>query len=313
MTLEPGYLQYPRRGYGMDHDRYEWSMLKDRPAVTWPGGAKIALFITPAIEVFPLDQQGKPFKLPGGMVTPYPDLRHFTLRDYGARVGVWRMLELFDRLRLKATWAINGRAVERYPYLVKALTDRADDEIAAHGWDMDSPHYGGQPEDEERALVARTLDALRDFTGRTVEGWVSPGRSESMATPDLIAAQGVSWFGDWTNDDMPYPFRTASDPLTAMPLSADVDDRQILVEFRHSELDFTQQVIDQFDYLAREAETAGGRVMSLSLHPWVIGQPHRIGALEKALEHIASRSGVWTATAGEIAAAWRAQTVGSDR
>jgi allantoinase len=307
MPLDPTYLEYARRGYGMDHDRYAWSMLKDRPKLAWPNGAKVALFIVPAIEVFPLDQQGKPFKLPGGMVTPYPDLRHFTLRDYGARVGVWRMLELFDRLKLKATWAVNARAVERYPYLVRTLAGRAGDEIAAHGWDMDSPHYGGQPLDEEKALVARTLATLRDFTGRPVEGWVSPGRSESFATPDLIEAEGVRWFGDWINDDMPYAFRTAGSPLTAMPLSADIDDRQIVVEFRHSEADFAQQVIDQFDYLAREAETGGARVMSLSLHPWVMGQPHRIGALEKALAHVADARGVWSATAGEIAAAWRAQ------
>ncbi|HTI68059.1 MAG TPA: polysaccharide deacetylase family protein [Caulobacteraceae bacterium] len=308
MALDPTYLEYPRRRYGMDHDRYAWSLLKDRPKVEWPGGAKVALFIVPAIEVFPLDQKGQPFKLPGGMVTPYPDLRHFTLRDYGARVGVWRMLGLFDRLKLKATWAVNGRAAERYPYLLRTLAARAGDEIAAHGWDMDSPHYGGQPIEDETALVDRTLRALRDFTGQAVEGWVSPGRSESMATPDLLRAAGVSWFGDWANDDLPYPFHAAGGDLTAMPLSTDVDDRQILVEFRHSEAEFAQQLIDQFTYLAREAEaTGGGRAMSLSLHPWVIGQPHRIGALEQALAHIAAQPGVWSATAGEIAAAWRAR------
>jgi allantoinase len=305
MALDPSYLEYANRRYGMDHDRYAWSMLKDRPPVQWPGGAKVALWITVALEVFPLDQQGKPFKLPGGMVTPYPDLRHFTLRDYGARVGIWRMLELFDRLKLNATWAVNGRATERYPYLVRELAGRAGDEIAAHGWDMDQPHYGGQPEDEERTLVRRSLSALRDFTGQPVKGWVSPGRSESFNTPDLIAAEGVEWFGDWVNDDMPYDFTTKAGSLTAMPLSADVDDRQIIVEFRHSEADFAQQVIDQFAYLAREAETSGGRIVSLSLHPWVIGQPHRIGALEQALSHIAAQPGVWSATGSQIRKAWK--------
>ena len=305
MALDPEFLVYKNRRYGMDHARYPWSMLKDRPAVQWPGGARIALFITVAVEAFPLDQQGKPFKLPGGMVTAYPDLRHYTLRDYGARVGVWRLFDLFDRLGLKVNWAINGRATERYPYLVKAIACRAQDEIVGHGWDMDSPHYGGQPEAEEKALVDKSLNALRQATGRPVIGWVSPGRSESFNTPDLIAAAGVEWFADWVNDDMPYAFETASGPITAMPLSSDVDDRQILVENRHSEADFAQQVIDQYAYLAREAQTAGGRVVSLSLHPWVIGQPHRIGALEQALEHLAAQSGVWSATGGEIAGAWR--------
>lgn len=308
MALDPGYLEYPKRRYGMDHDRYAWSMLKDRPAVAWPGGAKVALWITVALEVFPLDENGKPFKLPGGMVTPYPDLRHFTLRDYGARVGVWRILRLLDELGLKATWAVNGRAVERYPQLLRTLAGRSGDEIAAHGWDMDHPHYGGQPVEEEAEVIRRTLSSLRDATGQPVRGWVSPGRSESMNTPDLLAEEGVTWFADWINDDMPYAFAAGAGSLTAMPLSADVDDRQILVEYRHAEPDYAQQVIDQFTYLAREAETGGGRVVSLSLHPWVIGQPHRIGALETALREICSRPGVWSATGSEIADAWRGAT-----
>lgn len=305
MALDPEFLVYKNRRYGMDHERYPWSMLKDREPVQWPNGARTALFITVAIEDFPLDQQGKPFKLPGGMVTAYPDLRHYTLRDYGARVGVWRLIDLFDRLGIKVNWAINGRATERYPYLVKTLAARAGDEIIGHGWDMDSPHYGGQPIEEERELVTKSLAAVSKAAGRKIEGWVSPGRSESFNTPDLIAEQGVTWFADWVNDDMPYEFATTSGPILAMPLSTDVDDRQILVENRHSEADFAQQVIDQFTYLNREAQTAGGRVVSLSLHPWVIGQPHRIGSLEKALEHIMAQPAVWTATGGQIANAWR--------
>jgi allantoinase len=312
MALDPTYLEYPNRHYGMDHDRYGWSLLKDRPKVAWPNGAKLALVVVTAIEVFPLDQKGQPFKLPGGMVTPYPDLRHFTLRDYGARVGVWRMLELFDRLKLNTTWAVNGRATERYPYLLKSLAARAGDEIAGHGWDMDSPHYGGQPEGDEAALVDKTLSALRAFTRREVTGWISPGRSESMNTPDLLQAAGVEWFGDWINDDLPYPFKAKGGELIAMPISADVDDRQIIVEFRHSEDDFVRQVIDQVAYLLREAQaTGGGRIATLSLHPWVIGQPHRIGALERALTHIADQPEIWSATAGDVAKAWRGQASGA--
>lgn len=306
MPLDPEHLAYPNRRYGMDHDRYAWSMLKDRPPVAWPGAAPLALWVSIAVEVFPLDQQGKPFRLPGGMVTPYPDLRHYSLRDYGARVGVWRILDLLDRLGLPATWLVNGRAAERYPYLLRALAARPGDEIAAHGWDMDHPHHGGQPEAEERALVGRTLSTLTEATGRAVRGWVSPGRSESAATPELLADAGVTWFGDWINDDMPYAFRTRAGPLTAMPLTVDLDDRQVLVEQRHAEADFVDQLADQARYLRREAAAGGGRILSLSLHPWVIGQPHRIGALESALERILAAGGVWAATASQIEAAWKA-------
>jgi peptidoglycan/xylan/chitin deacetylase (PgdA/CDA1 family) len=306
MALVPSYLEYRNRRYGMDHDRYDWSVLQRRPKVAWPNGARVALWISVALEFFPLDGQGKPFKLPGAMVTPYPDLRHYTLRDYGNRVGVYRLLRLFDQLQLRVSWAINSRVAQKFPGLVRTVADRGD-EIVAHGVDMDHVHYGGQPEDEERALVRECLDVLGTAARRPISGWISPGKSESMHTPDLLAAAGLRWFGDWSNDDMPYEFRTASGSLIAMPHSADIDDRLSIVESRHSETDFAQQVVDQFEYLAREADTQGGRVVSISLHPWVIGQPHRIGALEWALTTLTAQGqsmGLWSATGGEIAEAW---------
>lgn len=306
MALDPEYLSYPRRRYGMDHDRYDWSMLHDRAPVRWPNGAGVALWINVALEFFPLDQMGQPFKLPGGMVTPYPDLRHYTLRDYGNRVGVYRMLKVFDRLGLRVSWAINSRLAERYPSLLRVVVDRGD-EIVAHGVDMDKPHYGGQPEETERILIQESLSILRQATGQPVRGWISPGKSQSVNTPDLIAAEGVAWFGDWINDDMPYLFRTRTTSLVALPHSSDLCDRQILIDFRHSERDFVDQIIDQFTFLAREARTQGGRVMALSLHPWVIGQPHRIGALERALEHITAQPGIWVATGAELMDTWLAQ------
>ncbi len=306
MALDPDYLAYPQRRYGMDHDRYDWSMLRDRPPVRWPNEAAVALWINVALEFFPLDQKGQPFKLPGGMVTPYPDLRHYTLRDYGNRVGVWRMLRLFDQLGLRASWGVNSRVAERYPPLIRAIVERGD-EIVGQGVDMDKPHYGGQPEAEERALVQESLAVLRQASGQPVRGWISPGKSESLNTPDLIAEEGVAWFGDWINDDMPYLFRTRTKPLVAMPHASDLDDRQILVDFRHSERDLVDQVTDQFTFLKREAQTQGGRIMALTLHPWVIGQPHRIGALEEALEHIAAQPRVWNATGAELAESWLKQ------
>jgi peptidoglycan/xylan/chitin deacetylase (PgdA/CDA1 family) len=305
MPLDADYLRYPMRRYGMDHDRYDWSILPSRPKVTWPGGASIALWVTVSLEFFPLDQKGQPFKLPGGMVTPYPDLRHYTLRDYGNRVGVYRVLRLLDELGLRASWAINSRVAERYPSLLRTVVGRGD-EVVGHGVDMDHPHHGGQPEAEERGLIESSLSTLRQASGQPVRGWISPGKSESMNTPDLLAEAGIEWFGDWTNDDMPYLFRTRSRPLVAMPHSSELSDRQILVDYRHSEADYAQQVIDQFNFLSREAGREGGRIMAMTLHPWVIGQPHRIGALEQALRRIAAGAGVWSASAEDIVGAWRA-------
>ncbi len=305
MTLDRQYLRYPMRRYGMDHDRYDWSILPRRAPVQWPGNAPIALWITVALEFFPLNPQSKPVRLPGGMVTPYPDLRHFTLRDYGNRVGVFRVLRALDALRLRASFAVNARLAERHPALVEILQGQGH-EILGHGLDMDHPHHGELAADVERGLIDTSLATLRAAGAREIRGWLSPGRSESLATPDLLAAAGMEYFCDWANDDMPYRFRTSEGPLVAMPLSADLDDRQSIVEFCHSEQDFKLQVLDQFGFLKRESESQGGRILSLTLHPWVIGQPHRIAALEETLSALAQEQAIWSATGIEIMRHWRA-------
>lgn len=305
MPLDPSYLEYPHRSYGMDHDRYEWSMLTDRKPVVWPGGKRLALWVNVALQYFPLNQQGKPFAPVGGMTTTYPDLRHYTLREYGNRVGIYRFLETFDTYKVKPTFAVSARLAERYPYLLKRLVERGD-EIISHGWHMDAPHYGGMDRGEESELIARSLDTLRDATGQPVSGWLSPSKSQSMNTPDLLAEHGVRYMCDWINDDMPYNFRTSAGDIIAMPLSTELEDRFIMQANLHSESEYADQVQDAFDYLYAEAAEQGGRMLALSVHPWMLGQPHRIGRLEQVLEYITDHDGVWSASAGEICSAWQA-------
>lgn len=309
MSLDPSYLEYPHRSYGMDHDRYEWSMLTDRPAVQWPNGKRLALWVNVALQYFPLNQQGKPFAPVSGMTTSYPDLRHYTLREYGNRVGIYRFLKAFDRFNIKPTFAVSARLAERYPYLLRRLVERGD-EIISHGWHMDAPHYGGQDLQEEQSLVSRSLDTLRAATGQPVEGWLSPSKSQSMNTPDLLAAAGVRYMCDWINDDMPFTFRTSSSDLIAMPLSTELEDRFILQNNLHSEAEYADQIRDAFDYLYAESAEQGGRMLALSIHPWMLGQPHRIGYLESLLEYISGHDGVWSASAGEISTAWQAANSG---
>ena len=305
MTLPADQLAYPLRRYGMDHGRYDWSMLADRKPVAWPNGARVALWVVPALEWFPLDMKGIPFKPPGAMQTAYPDLRHYTLRDYGNRVGIFRIMQALDRHGIRASVAINAAVAVRYPSLVQECTQRGW-EIIANGLDMDHLHHGGLAEDDERKLVTSTLDILRKASGQAVRGWLSPAKSESAATLDLLAEAGLDYVCDWVNDDMPYPLRTATGSLHAMPHSVDIDDATILVQNHHSEDDFRDQLCDQFDLLYRESATQGGRIMAISLHPWVIGQPYRIGALEQALQHIMRHEGVWAATGAEMLDAWKA-------
>lgn len=306
MSLPDSYLKYAKRGYGMDQDWYEWSMLPRRQPVTWPNGARIALWVVPALEFFPLNQPAKPFKAPGGMVTPYPDLRHYTLRDYGNRVGVFRVFKVLDDLGIKATVAMNSKVAERYPSLVDEV-NRRHWEIVANGVDMGRLHYGGLDEAAETAQIDEALDTLRRISGQKITGWLSPAKSESMNTLDLVAARGIDYVCDWINDDMPFPIKTENGTIFSMPHSHEIDDQTIMLQYHHSEEQFTQQIEDQFRVLYNEAAEQGGRILAITLHPWMSGQPHRIKALERALAHVMSHDGVWTASGREILAAFKAQ------
>ena len=304
MPLDPSYLEYPHRHYGMDHDHYDWSMLVSRKPVKWPNKAKIALWVNVSLQYFPLNQKGIPFAPTGGMTTAYPDLRHYTLREYGNRVGIFRLLKAFDEYDIAPTFAVNAQLAERYPYLINKLVERGD-EIIGHGWNMDTPHYGGQDRAEEAEVIVKSLNSLRKITGQKVEGWLSPSKSQSANTPELLVKNGVKYMCDWINDDMPYPFRTPAGEIIAMPLSTELEDRFIIQANLHSESEYADQIEDAFDYLYDEAEEQGGRMLALSIHPWMLGQPHRIGRLEQVLEYITNRDGVWSAGAGEICSAWQ--------
>ncbi len=305
MPLDPSYLEYPKRRPGMDHERYEWSMLTDRPPVTWPGGKRLALWVNVSLQHFPLNPQGVP-KLPGSMTMPYPDLRHFSLRDYGNRVGIYRFLDAFDRYGVKPTFAINAALADRAPALLGAVLERGD-EIIGHSWSMDTPHAGDLAPADEAALIERSLGRLRELSARPICGWLSPGKLETANTPELLQAQGIEYFCDWVNDDMPYRFRTRGGDLWAMPLSTELEDRFVVLDNQHAEASWAQQVMDACDLLLAEAAEQGGRILALSIHPWVLGQPHRIKHLEAVLEYVMAQPGVWSASAGEILDAFVAQ------
>ena len=308
MTLDANHLTYPHRSLGMDHERYGFSLLGDRGPVTWPDGAGVALWVNVAVQFFPLDQRGKPFAPPGGMTTPYPDLRHFTLREYGNRVGIVRCLDALDAFGIRPTFSVNAALAERCPGLLDRLVRRGD-EILASSWHMDTLHHGQLALAEERAIVEKTLATLRERTGQAVEGWVSPARSQSQHTPDLLAAHGVRYMGDWINDELPYAFRTDAGDLVALPLSLELDDQFLIGANLHSEWEYATQIMDACDFLAAEAARTGqGRLLSLSVHPWLMGQPHRIAAFERVLRHLAGCASIWSASASDIVAAWRDQT-----
>ena len=299
MALERNHLEYPRRAYGMDHERYEWSMLTDRPRVQWPQGKTLAVWVNVSLEHFPLNPTGKPVKLPGSMTMPYPDLRHYTLRDYGNRVGIYRFLRAFRQLGVQASFAVNAELAVRYPALMAALAEHGG-EVLGHSWNMDTPHAGGLAEADEVALIERSLTTLRAATGQAVKGWLSPGKLQSPQTPELLHAHGVEYFADWVNDELPYPFQTPRGPLWALPLTTEIEDRFVVMDNQHSEESWAEQVKDACDLLLAESREQGGRLLAISLHPWVMGQPHRMKHLEAALAYVLAQPGVWNAQPGDI-------------
>jgi allantoinase len=286
MPLPPDYLNYPNRRYGQDIGRYEWSMSLDRPRISWPGGKAIASLIIVPLEFFMLNPSGKPFKHPGSMVTPFPDLRHYTSRDYGNRVGVFRILKALKAAGLRATFAVNAVLLAKKRALIDAILADGH-EVAAHGWDTDTIHYGGLDPVLEAAFIDKTR-AVFTAAGLEPRTWMSPARQQSAITPDLIKAAGFDICLDWESDSVPWTMRTTHG-------------RKILIDQRQTETDWRDQVLAARDLLVEEAPRFGGQVLSFTLTPYISGLPFRIWALREVLASLRADTQVWSASATEIA------------
>lgn len=299
MPLDPIHLQYPHRRYGYDQPFTRWSMLPQRAPVRFPDGNRLALVLVVPVRFFPLDASGKPFRPLGAVSRPYPDLWNFSARDYGNRVGIFRFFEVLDRLGLRAAAAVQQRAAERMPVLVEEAA-RRNWEIVAHGVDMATLHAGELDPVEERGLIDGTLGTLRHLSGQPVRGWISPAGSQTIHTLDLLASSGLQWNGDWQSDDMPVPLHTNSGRIWSFPVSREYDDTTILMEYHHREEEWEDQVLDACDVFLGETAEQGGRILTLTITPYLLGLPFRIGVLERALERIVNTRGVWNATPSEI-------------
>ena len=300
-------LHYPHRRHGLDHAWFTQQPMRSRKPIAWPGGKPIALWITVPLEFFPLDAPAQPFRPLGGLDRGYPDYWSYSNRDYGLRIGIFRIMRVLDRLGLRATAAVNAVVATRYPRVV-AEAKRRRWEIIAHGMHMGQPHHGNLPVEEERNLVRSACDIISAAIGRPVAGWHSPAHSESMHTLQLVKECGLQYVADWANDDLPYILQTSAGPLCAMPLTYEWSDRVLLVQHNLTVEDYEAQVMRAFTRFRAEATGgAGGRILSLSVSPWIMGYPHRIAALERLLGGILDSNSIWAADGIEIADAFSAQ------
>jgi peptidoglycan/xylan/chitin deacetylase (PgdA/CDA1 family) len=310
MSIDSDYLRYSRRGKGLDHDWFKHQLLFRRPSIQWPNGAKLALWIVVPIEFFPLNAPSQPFRPAGGLDRPYPDLWGFSNRDYGNRIGLFRIMRVLDRFGLRATAAINSEIARHYPRILEEVA-RRNWEIIASGVSMGHMHHGGLTRDEELALIAESVTTLRTAAAAPIQGWHSPGYSQSMNTLALLPSFGISYVADWINDDLPYAIHTPNGPLHALPLTYELSDRKILVQHDRTVKDYETQVLGAFRQQLAESAQHGGGLLSLSISPWIIGYPHRIGALERILHAMLESGSVWPATGAQIVQSFKSQTTTS--
>lgn len=303
MPLPEDYLKYEHRRYGMDQSLYAWRPSGERKPVTWPDGKALAAMIVVPVEWHRLNPQGKPFRHPGAMMTPWPDLRHYTTRDYGNRVGIFRLLDALAATGLKATIPVNAVLLERAKPLIEAIKD-AGHEIAAYGLEADRIHWSGLEPGEEERWIGETRQAFTR-AGLTPRVWMSPARQQSFDTLKLIAEHGFEICLDWEQDGVPVAMRTPSGEVSAVPLYNELDDRTLLTDRRQSEDEWADQILEAARLLVSEAPRAGGQVLSFSLTPYVSGQPFRMHAVRRVLEALAGNDDVWSATASQIADAAR--------
>lgn len=285
------------------HDRFPYSAIVDRPPLHWPGGARVAVWVIPNIEHFLFDRPSSSIiQSTTGFV---PDVLNYSWRDYGARVGVWRMMEVMEKHGVRGTVALNADVAHHYPRIIEAGR--------ALGWEWmghglnNSVVINGQPEAEERQIVAEVVDTIRQATGRAPRGWLSPALTESHRSLDLLAEAGIDYVANWVNDDQPYPMRVKTGTMLSLPYSVEINDYTAFLEQGRTGEEFAQTICDQFDVLYEDGASTG-RVMAICLHPFLIGQPHRSRHFARALAHVTSRREVWVATGAEIADWYRQET-----
>lgn len=289
------------------HERYDYSPIIDRPDFSWPGGKRLAFYLALNVEHFEFG--GQLGHTPTSLGPP-PDPRNYAWRDYGLRVGIWRIFDLAEQLGLPLCHLINSTVSERYPQIVARIAKRGD-EIVGHGR-TNSERQADLDEAGEAELIREATATLTRIHGAAPSGWMGPWISESQVTPDLLKEAGYSYLLDWPADDQPFWMRTRSGPILSVPYPIEVNDSPTMLSRMQSATDFSQMVIDQFETMLEHAEQRP-LVCGVSLHTFVVGQPFRFAQLRKALKHIvehSARDRVWFTKPGDIAAYARSLSAG---
>ncbi len=268
-------------------DRVAYSAIVDRPKLRLPGDARIVVWTIVNLEVWDIAKPMARQVLPAPTGQPMlPDVPNWSWHEYGMRVGVWRFFDLFARLGIRPTLSINARVCEDYERVAQQARD-AGWEFMGHSWEQGPIHL----EADQRAMIARSLDKLQAFTGTRPVGWLGPGLTQTLETPELLAEAGIQYIGDWVYDDEPTTIHTDKGPLVTLPYTVELNDIPMMLVQHHESDYLLRRAIDQFDRLYQEGADRA-KVMSIAIHPYISGQPHRIKYLEAFYDHVAKHAGV---------------------
>jgi peptidoglycan/xylan/chitin deacetylase (PgdA/CDA1 family) len=279
---------------------FPYSPINRRPPLRWPNGKRLAVWIIPNIECFRLDHALPTGATGGGAI---PNVPSWAQRDYGARVGVFRIMYVLTKHGAKGTVALNSMVCDAYPQIIEDC-GKLGWELMGHNITNTRKLNALDPGDEEKAVIEQTLDRITEASGQRPRGWLGAGLQETWNTVDYLAEAGLTYVSDWVNDDQPYRMNLESGrTILSVPYSTDVNDIPAFEYHHMMPDDFDTMVRRQFDVLYEEGKESG-RVMGIALHPYLIGTPWRIRALDSALSYIARHDGVWFATGSEIADAY---------
>jgi allantoinase len=279
-----------------DPGRYDYLPLIDRPRIRWPNNAHVAFWVAPNIEFYELDPpegQGRPL-----WPRPHPDVLSYSLRDYGNRAGVWRVMEAMDRFGVRASVSLNAAMCDHMPDIVSACV-QLKWELFSHGV-YNTRLISGMTDDEVRCVIRDSIETIKRHSGQDVTGWLAPALSATESFFDLLPEFGIKYSIDMVPDDQPLPIKVRSGKLISIPYSTEINDVRVMGGRGYSADEWAGMIKACFDQLYREG-ASNGMAMCMPLHPFVVGQPHRIDALHDVLRHVTAHDHVWLATAAEIA------------
>jgi len=286
---------------------FEYSPIVSRPRLEWPGGARVAFWVAPNVEIYDFEPPPNPYNTAYNRVPRPPDVMSYSFLDYGNRVGFWRMLEVLDRYEIPASISLNMAVLDHLPEVAAAMIERGW-ELFSHGL-YNSRFLYGLDRDAERAWVEENKEILRRHTGRELKGMFGPFLSQTAHSMEVWAEAGIEYVVDFFVDDQPIGVTTPGGTIVNVPYGYETNDALVMGGLwgrggSYESDYFTQLCMNHFDTLYEEGAESG-TVMCIALHPFVIGQPWRPQYLDRILDYVLGHDGVWLTSADRIAGYWR--------